>query len=81
MRHRTARIARREKLGVSKPRDNGFNLGGFNLESQDFSVNRELVTDGDGEGEAGSSPSNSLQFEVKRGRSAWAGGAAGLSVG
>jgi len=81
IKHRTVRIAIREKLGVSKPRNSGFNLGNFNLESRNFSANWELVADGGREAEAGSSTSNSPPFEVKRGRSVWTGGVAGFSVG
>ena len=75
-------IAIREKLGGSKPRpDSAFNIGGSNFENRDFSANWELVVDDGKDGEAGSSTSNSLPLEVKRGRSAWTGGVVGISSG
>ena len=75
------RIAIRKKLGLSKPRNSGFNRGGSNLENRDLSENRELVVDDDGEDQAGYSASNSLLFGLKREGSAWMRGVAEFSVG
>ena len=59
IRHRTVRIVRRDKLGLSNPRNRGPDRAGA------FSAYRELVVDGDLEGQAGYSVSNSLLLSVK----------------
>ena len=71
------RITIREKLGLSKPWNSGFDRGG------DFSVHctREFVVDGCRDGKGGYSAAESPLSEVKREASSWMRGVAGLSVG
>ena len=82
----------REKLGLSNPRNSGFDRGGPNmgyasleqsdciLESQDLSAYWKFAVDSDGEREARCSVSNSLPFGVGRRGSAWMRDAAELPV-
>ena len=56
-RHRKVRIAMRDKLGLSNPRNSGFDCGGSNLENQVLSVCKEFLVDGGWEGRDGSSAS------------------------
>jgi len=91
-RQRRVRIAIREKLGLSKPRNSGFDRDGSNLrsvslrrrdcglETRDLSEHQKLAVDGDVENRVGYSGSNSLLLGVRRGGSAWMRGAAGFSV-
>ena len=75
IKHRIVRIAIRVKLGVSKPRNSGFDRGGSNLrsvslrdcrlENQDLSEYWDFSLDGDDEGRVGSPGSNSPPFRVK----------------
>jgi len=89
IKHKMVRIAIRVKLGVSKPRNSGFDRGVSNLRSVSLTrrdcrlENRdlsEISTDGDGEGQAGYSGSNSLLFGVRGDGSPWMSGVAGFSV-
>ena len=60
MRHRRVRITMREKLGLSKPRNGGFDRGG------DSSAYWPFVVEGGKDGRAGSSAPNALLFGAKR---------------
>ena len=88
------KIAIREKLGLSDPRNSGFDRGGpspmstnlrrseFRLENQGFSLEcSKFVVDDGGEGEVGSSALHSLQFGIGRRGLIWSKGAAGSSLG
>jgi len=89
MRHRTVRATIREKLGLSRPWNSGFNRESLNLtsanlrrrlEDQDLpSECWEFAVDDGREGEAGSSVSYSLPFVVERRELIWP--VAGSSVG
>ena len=79
IRHKTTRMAMRERLGPSNPRISGFDRGGsnlrsanlrrseFRLENQDFSLECwEFAVDDGGEGVTGSPASCSPPFWDKR---------------
>ena len=86
-------IVMREKLGLSKPRNSGFDRGNLSLRSvnlersdcwleiQDLSVYWTFAVDVGGEGEAERSASNSPSPRVKRRGSGWMSGATEFSIG
>jgi len=74
--HRTANIAIREKLGLLKPRNSGFDRG-----NRDFSAYREFIVGGDEEGLGEYSASKPVLFWVKWEDSIWMRGVVGFSVG
>ena len=91
IKHRIVRTAIREKLGVSKPRNSGFDRGVSNLrsvglrdcraENRNFPGYWNFSLDCDDEGRVGHPGSNSPPFRVKVDGSAWMSSEAGLSVG
>ena len=80
MKHRTVKMAIREKLEISKPRTSGFGCDRLGFENQDLSEWLKLVVGGAEESQAGSAP-NSFLFRVRRKRFAPMSGATGLSIG
>jgi len=64
------RIAIREKLGLSKPRNSGFDLGGSDFKSGDSSPYWKSVVDGGWEYQGGYSASELLLLRVEAEESA-----------
>jgi len=70
IKHRTVRIAIREKLGPPTPRNNGFDLGRLDFKSRDSPAHWKSAVDGGWEYQGGYSASEFLLLRVESEESA-----------